>query len=164
MSDRSTSTSSSSTAGQHTPTQRQSGSTSSGMETMTRSEERLRVTTENVESGRVKLRKYVTTEQENVTVPITREEVRIEREQIPEDQQHRTSSEASIGESEQEIILHEEKPVVNKEAVPVERIRLNTEKVTEEQTVQDQVRRERFDIDDQSGKHRRQSEQAQKGE
>jgi uncharacterized protein (TIGR02271 family) len=126
---------------------------------MLRSEERLRVTTENVESGRVRMRKYVTTEQESVTVPITREEVRIEREQIPEDQQRRmSSSETSIGESEQEVILHEERPIVNKEAVPVERIKLNTEKVTEEQTIQGEVRREQFDVDDQSGKHRKQSE------
>ena len=49
---------------------------------MTRSEERLNVGTESREAGRARLRKYVVTEQEQVTVPVTREEVRIEREPI----------------------------------------------------------------------------------
>src|SRR5215218_3420231 len=45
---------------------------------MTRSEEQLRVGTQSRESGRARLRKYVVTEQQNVTVPVTREEVSIE--------------------------------------------------------------------------------------
>ncbi len=160
-------TTSSGTTEQRTETAQRTGGTTAestaGAHTMTRSEERLRVTTEYVESGRVRLRKYITTEQETVTVPISREEVRIERVPIPESERKTTSSGASasdeIGASEQEIILHEERPVVNKESVPVERITMNTEQVTEEQTVQGDVRRERFDIDDETGRHHKQQEQ-----
>ena len=48
-------------------------------EAMTRSEEELRVGTETRERGRARLRKYVVTEQQQVTVPVQREEVRVER-------------------------------------------------------------------------------------
>ena len=49
---------------------------------MTRSEEQLRVGTETGETGRARLRKHVVTEQQNVTVPVSREEVTVEREPI----------------------------------------------------------------------------------
>ncbi|WP_262496097.1 PRC and DUF2382 domain-containing protein [Nonomuraea sp. SYSU D8015] len=48
----------------------------------TRSEERLDVGTESHERGRARLRKYVVTEQQQVNVPVTREEVRVERQPI----------------------------------------------------------------------------------
>ena len=48
---------------------------------MTSSEERLNVGTEQVETGRVRLRKYVVTE-EQVIVPVRHEEVRVEREPV----------------------------------------------------------------------------------
>ena len=47
---------------------------------MTRSEERLRVGKETRETGRVRLRKYVVTEEEQRTVPVRKEKVRVERE------------------------------------------------------------------------------------
>lgn len=46
--------------------------------------------------------------------------------------------------------------MVNTETVVVERIRVNTEQVTEEQTIEGEVRRERFDIDDSTGRHHKQ--------
>ena len=49
---------------------------------MTRSEEELTVGTRRVETGRVRLRKYVVTEMVTKTVPVQREEVRLEREPI----------------------------------------------------------------------------------
>ncbi|HEV2928158.1 MAG TPA: PRC and DUF2382 domain-containing protein, partial [Propionibacteriaceae bacterium] len=49
---------------------------------MTRSEEELQVGTQTRERGRARLRKYVTTETQQVTVPVQREEVRVEREPI----------------------------------------------------------------------------------
>lgn len=112
---------------------------------MVRSEERLRVGTEEVETGHVRLRKYVVTEDEQVTVPVTHEEVRVEREPITD---AKAAGKAEIGEAEQDVVLHAEKPVVQKETVPVERVRLGTEQVTEEQTVQGKVRKEQIDIDD----------------
>lgn len=125
-----------------------------GMKTLTRAEERLRVNTEQVESGRVRVRKYVVTEQQTVTVPLSREEVRIEREPISESERSSMST-SRMGEEEQEVVLHEDRPVVTKETVPVERIRVRTETVTEERTVQDEVRAERFDVQDSTGRHHR---------
>ena len=49
---------------------------------MTRSEERLHVGTEQTEAGRARLRKYVVTENVTRTVPVSHEEVRLEREPI----------------------------------------------------------------------------------
>jgi uncharacterized protein (TIGR02271 family) len=119
--------------------------------TMTRSEERLNVGTEQVETGHVRLRKYVVTEEQQITVPVSHEEVRIEREPIKDGRGGR----AEIGEDEQDIILHAEKPVVSKETVAVERARLKTEKVTEDQTVSGKVRKEQFEVTDDNGKHRK---------
>jgi uncharacterized protein DUF2382 len=46
--------------------------------------------------------------------------------------------------------------VVAKETVAVERVGLETEKVREEQQLSDTVRKERIDVEDESGaKHRR---------
>ncbi|OXM68050.1 DUF2382 domain-containing protein [Amycolatopsis vastitatis] len=117
---------------------------------MTRSEERLNVGTEQVETGRVRLRKYVVTEEQQVTVPVRHEEVRVEREPIT-----RGESGAEIGEAEQDVVLHAEKPVVRKETVPVERARLRTEAVTDEQTVSGKVRKEQFEVTGDEGKRRR---------
>ncbi|UUV31422.1 PRC and DUF2382 domain-containing protein [Amycolatopsis roodepoortensis] len=119
--------------------------------TMTRSEERLNVGTEQVETGHVRLRKYVVTEEQQVTVPVSHEEVRIEREPITKQGGER----AEIGEDEQEVVLHAEKPVVNKETVAVERARLKTETVTEDQTISGKVRKEQFEVTDDDGKHRK---------
>jgi uncharacterized protein (TIGR02271 family) len=114
---------------------------------MTRSEERLNVGTERQEAGRARLRKYVETEQVQKTVPVTREEVRVEREPITEANRDAAFSGPAISEAEHEVTLHEENPVVEKEAVPVERVRLGKEQVTEERTVGDTVRKERIDTD-----------------
>ena len=102
---------------------------------MTRSEERLNVGTERQAAGRVRLRKYVTTENVTQTVPVQREEVRLEREPITDANRGSALSGPDISEEEHEIILHEERPVVEKETVPVERVRLDTETVTDEVTV-----------------------------
>jgi uncharacterized protein (TIGR02271 family) len=115
---------------------------------MTRSEEQLRVGTEQVETGRARLRKYVVTEQESVQVPVTREEVRIEREPITDANRDAALSGPEISEEEHEVVLHEERPVVQTEAVPVERVRLDTDTVTEDRTVTEDVRKERIDVDD----------------
>jgi uncharacterized protein (TIGR02271 family) len=117
---------------------------------MTRSEERLNVGTEQVETGHVRLRKYVVTEEQQVTVPVRHEEVRVEREPIT-----RADGPAEIGEAEQDVILHAEKPVVRKETMPVERARLRTETVSDEQTVSGKVRKEQFEVTDDDRKPRR---------
>ncbi|HZA04950.1 MAG TPA: PRC and DUF2382 domain-containing protein [Propionibacteriaceae bacterium] len=114
---------------------------------MTRSEERLNVGTQSREAGRARLRKYVTTENVQQTVPVQREEVRVEREPITDANIGNATSGPAISEEEHEVVLHEERPVVEKEAVPVERVRLDTETVTDEVTVSDEVRKEQIDTD-----------------
>jgi uncharacterized protein (TIGR02271 family) len=114
---------------------------------MTRSEERLHVGTEREATGRVRLRKYVTTENVTKTVPVQREEVRLEREPITEANRGAALSGPDISEEEHEVILHEERPVVQKEAVPVERVRLDKDVVQDDVTVSEEVRKERIEAD-----------------
>jgi len=114
---------------------------------MTLSEERLQVGTQKREAGRARLRKYVVTENVTQTVPVSREEVRIEREPITDANRGSAEAGPAISEEEHEVILHEERPIVQKEAVPVERVRLDTETVTEQATVSEEVRKEQIDTD-----------------
>ncbi|MBA3618917.1 MAG: PRC and DUF2382 domain-containing protein [Acidothermales bacterium] len=114
---------------------------------MTRSEERLSVDKEKREAGRARLRKYVVTEQVQQTVPVTREEVRIEREPITDANRGDAMGGPDLSEEEHEVTLYEERAVVEKETVPVERVRLSKEQVTEEQTVSEQVRKEQIETD-----------------
>jgi uncharacterized protein (TIGR02271 family) len=114
---------------------------------MTRSEEELRVGTQRRERGRARLRKYVVTETQQVTVPVSREEVRVEREPITDANRHAATSGPDISEEEHEVTLHEETPVVEKRAVPRERVRLDTETVTEERQVSEEVRKEQIEVD-----------------
>ncbi|MDP9989368.1 uncharacterized protein (TIGR02271 family) [Arthrobacter oryzae] len=121
---------------------------------MTRSEERLKVGTEKQATGRVRLRKYVTTENVTRTVPVLREEVRVEREPITDANRDEAMTGADISEEEHEIVLHEERPVVQKETVPVERVRLDKDTVTEDVTVDEEVRKEHIDTDGVDETHR----------
>jgi uncharacterized protein (TIGR02271 family) len=114
---------------------------------MTRSEEELRVGTASRERGRVRLRKYVVTEEVQQTVPVQREEVRVEREPITDANIDRATDGPAISDEEHEMVLHEEEVVTEKRAVPKERIRLEKDTVTDEQEVSDEVRKERIDVD-----------------
>jgi uncharacterized protein (TIGR02271 family) len=114
---------------------------------MTLSEERVNVGTQQVEAGRARLRKYVVTENVTQTVPVSHEEVRVTREPITEANMGNAMDGPAISEEEHEVTLHAERAVVEKEAVPVERVRLDTETVTEQQQVTDTVRKEQVDTD-----------------
>jgi uncharacterized protein (TIGR02271 family) len=115
---------------------------------MTRSEEEVNVGTTRRESGRARLRKYVVTEEVQTTVPVQREEVRIEREPITDGNVDQALDGPEISEEEHEVVLHEEQPVVEKRVVPKERVRMDKEVVTDEAQVSEQVRKERIDSDD----------------
>jgi uncharacterized protein (TIGR02271 family) len=117
-------------------------------EAMTRSEEHLEVGTQRVEAGRARLRKYVVTEQQTVTVPVSHEEVRVDREPITDANVGDAVDGPAISEEEHEVILHADRPVVATEAVPVERVRLGTETVTEQQQVSGEVRKEEIEVHD----------------
>ena len=114
---------------------------------MTRSEEELRVGKTSRESGRARLRKYVVTEQVEKTVPVQREEVRVEREPITDANVGEAKAGPAISEEEHEVVLHEEEVVVEKRAVPKERVRLDKDTVTEDQTVSEQVRKEQIEAE-----------------
>lgn len=114
---------------------------------MTRSEERLRVGTQTREAGRARLRKFVVTENVTETVPVRREEARITREPITDANYAKATDGPEITEAVHEVTLHAERPVVAKETVPVERVKLSTEKVTEQVTVNETVRKEQIEVD-----------------
>lgn len=114
---------------------------------MTRSEEQLRVGVEQRETGRARLRKYVVTEEVQQPVQVSHEEVRLEREPITDENRGQALDGPAISEEEHEVVLHEERPVTQTEAVPVERVRMATDTVSEEETVHGQVRKEQIETD-----------------
>jgi stress response protein YsnF len=142
---------------------------------MTRSEERLQVGTERVATTRARLVKYVVTEEVQITVPIRREEIRLE--EVPLDAPDPGPGESLLpadhlapGERTEaggyrtggydtggyqvaeglpdEIVLHTERPVVSVEVVPVERVRLRTETVEGQEQVSERVQREQIVVDE----------------
>jgi uncharacterized protein (TIGR02271 family) len=119
---------------------------------MTRSEEELRVGKTEREVGRARLRKHVVTEHVTKTVPVQREEVRVEREPITDENVDRATGGPAISEEEHEVVLHAEEPVVDKRVVPKERVRLDKDVVTEQEQVEDDVRREEIDVVDEDSR------------
>ncbi len=113
-----------------------------GEGTVTRSEEELRVGKRDVEAGRARLRKWVETEPVETDVELRRERVRVEREPIDQ-----PASGAEIGEEEIEVPVHAEEAVVQKETVAKERIGLEKDVETDRETVSEEVRKERVDIE-----------------
>jgi uncharacterized protein (TIGR02271 family) len=122
----------------------------SGPETddaMTRSEEELSVGTTKRESGRARLRKYIVTENVTTTVPVQREEVRIERESITDANRDAAMAGGELTEEEHEVTLHEDEVVVDKQAVPKERVRMDKDVTTEQREVTEQVRKEQIETE-----------------
>ncbi|WAP52247.1 YsnF/AvaK domain-containing protein [Arthrobacter sp. ATA002] len=114
---------------------------------MTRSEEQLDVGTQSRQTGKARLRKYVVTENVTTEVPVTREEVRVEREPVTDANVDSAMSGPELSEEEHEVTLHAEEPVVTKKTVPVERVRLDTETVTDTESVTEEVSKEQIDTD-----------------
>ena len=122
------------TAGEHT--------------SMTRNEERLQVGTEQVETGRLRLRKYVTTEDQTVSVPVKKEKLVVDRKPLDGDDARSAGVIGDSGDEVEEITLREERPVVDKETVAVEEVNVGKETVTEEHTVSETVRKEQVDVEE----------------
>jgi len=112
---------------------------------MIRSEEQLNVDKQRVESGQVRLRKYVVHDTETVEVPVEREEVRVSREPITE--ADRANFTGDIGEQEASVTLHEERVNVSKESVPVEKVSLDKDVVRDTEQVTEDVAKERIETD-----------------
>jgi uncharacterized protein (TIGR02271 family) len=117
-------------------------------EEMLLSEERLNFATEERESGRAQLRKRVVTENVTKSVEVSHEEVRVTRVPITDEERRTGRTNAQIGEGQVEVVLHEERAVMSKETVPVERVRLEVYKVTEQKEMSGEVRKEQVDYDD----------------
>ncbi|PZE23904.1 MULTISPECIES: DUF2382 domain-containing protein [unclassified Curtobacterium] len=118
---------------------------------MTRSEQHLQVGTQQVQTGRARLRKHIVTEQQNVTVPVQHEEVRLEREPITDANVGAATDGPELSEEEHEVTLSEERVVVDKETVPVERVRLGKDTVTEQQNVTEDVAHEEIELEGDGG-------------
>jgi stress response protein YsnF len=124
---------------------------------MTRSEQRLVAGTEVYETGRARLRKYVVTEDVQITVQVRREELRIEREPIAGGEQQLVEDPDVFGTPEQfggpdggvifEVVLHEERPVISTEIVPVERVRLSKLVQTEQHIVSGPIQKEQIEVE-----------------
>ncbi|MCX2949339.1 PRC and DUF2382 domain-containing protein [Lentzea sp. NEAU-D7] len=108
---------------------------------VTLSEEKLDVGTRNVEAGRVRLVKHTVTEQRNITVPVTHEEVRVVREPAT------GQPGRAFADEQAEVTLHREEPVVQKRAEATERVRLEKNAVTEQRDVKGEVRKERVEVE-----------------
>lgn len=108
---------------------------------LTLAEEQLAIGKRQVETGAAYLRKTVETEHVRQSVPVQREELRVERHALDAD----AATDVQIGADEIRIPLVREELVVEKRAVPVEEVVLRKEVVTEERMVEADLRRERLD-------------------
>jgi uncharacterized protein (TIGR02271 family) len=114
---------------------------------MTRSEEKLHAGTETVTAGTARLRKWVETEEQNIKVPVKKEKARLETEPITDANRGSALDGPGISEEEHEVTLTEERPVVAKETVPVERVKLTKETEQHDEQVSEEVRKERIDAE-----------------
>jgi uncharacterized protein (TIGR02271 family) len=112
-------------------------------EAITRSEEELRVGKREEELGRLRIHKWVETEDVEVPVEVRREKARVTREPVDE-----TVSDQAIGEDSLEVTLSEERPVVEKETVAKERIGIEKDVEVDQKTVEGEVRKEHVEVDD----------------
>jgi uncharacterized protein (TIGR02271 family) len=130
--------------------ERSAGHDTSGPDTddaMTRSEERVHAGTENVQTGQARLRKWIETENVQMEVPVKRERAVLEREPITDANAGAAMSGPALSEEEHEVTLSEERPVVEKETVPVERVRLGKETEVDTETVSEDVSKERIEAE-----------------
>ena len=117
---------------------------------VTRREEELKVDTHKEKAGKVRLRKYVTTENETVTVPVEKERVVVEREPASG-----KGSKGDIGDEVAEMTVHEDKVDARKEVVDKETVKAHKESTTDTEKVQADVRKEKVDVDGDAVKKKR---------
>lgn len=112
------------------------------------SEEQLVVETERVPAERVRLRKEIVEEEVTLTVVVRRQQLVIDREPVASDEALVEPARDPLGEDGgMEIVLWAEEPLVTTRTVPVERVRVRRDVVTEEQEITAEVRRERAAVD-----------------
>src|SRR5215203_472655 len=110
-----------------------------------RTEEELAAGTREREAGELRVKKNVRTERESVEVPTRHEEVSVERVPLSGE-----ASEAQIGEGEVNVPVTEEEVVVSKRPVVKEEVRIRKDVVEDTQIVEEDVRREEIEVDDET--------------
>jgi uncharacterized protein (TIGR02271 family) len=111
-----------------------------------RTEEELAAGTRERQAGALNVRKRVRTDREQIEVPTRHEEVTVERVPVSE----ATTTEAQISEDEVSVPVTEEEVVVEKRPVAKEEIRIRKDVVEDTEVVEEDVRREEIDVDDQT--------------
>ena len=114
-----------------------------------RSEEELQVGVRS-RRRRLRLRKYVITEYVTRTIPVRREEVRLEEVPAPAEPVGEPDDQGAVqaagDQALLEVVLHREEPVIQLRVVPAERIRLFKDVVAEQRTVTEEIRKEQVDL------------------
>src|SRR5215217_2525977 len=110
-----------------------------------RSEEELAAGTLERQAGQLKVRKRVRTDREQIEVPTRHEEVSVER--VPVEGE---ATEAEIGEDEARVPVTEEEVVVEKQPVAKEEVRIRKDVVSDTETVEEDVRREEVEVEDET--------------
>jgi len=116
-----------------------------GEQTVQVHEEQMRVHKTPVQAGEVRVHKEVHTQQQNIQVPVEREEVVIERRPAS----GRASTSDIRAGDEVRIPVREEQVHVDKEAVVKEEVAIGKRKVTDTQQVQGEVRKEEVKVEQQ---------------
>jgi hypothetical protein len=133
----------------HRPEERDPARPGEGGVVVTRSEEEL-VVSKRTRLRRVRVRKYVVTEYVTRTIPVRREEVRLEElpaTGVAEGDAGDWDTTDQGGAPELEVVLHREEPEIRLWPVPVERVRLRRQLVTEQRTVTAELRKEQVEVD-----------------
>jgi uncharacterized protein (TIGR02271 family) len=117
---------------------------------VTRSEEELAIGKRSVQAGEAYLRKTVETERVRQEVPVTREEVTVERRPLSAD----AETDVTINEDEIRVPVMEEEVVAQKRVVPKEEVVIRKRAVSDTEVVEEDVRRERVDVDDSAVRER----------
>jgi uncharacterized protein (TIGR02271 family) len=114
-----------------------------------RTEEELAAGTREREAGQLKVRKRVRTDREQIEVPTRHEEVSVER--VPASGE---ATEAEIGDDEVVVPVTEEEVVVGKRPVVKEEVRIRKDVVEDTETVEEDVRREEIEVEDETSARR----------
>lgn len=133
--------------------------TEANSETVLVRNEELEVGTERRSSGEARLRKRTTTETRTVEVPVTREEIVLEREPVDPDSAEARAADA--GDDEVVVETHEEVPMVTKK-VSAEKVRLDTATVQDTETVSETLRHDDVDVDRDAAKNNKSSKNSKK--
>jgi uncharacterized protein (TIGR02271 family) len=121
-------------------------SSSQSDDAMTRSEEELDVQNRTVESGKVRLKKYIVTENVSFDIPVQHEEVRVVQEPITDENIDDAMEGPELKEDQHEVTLHGQQVTVDKKVKPKERIRLDKDTVEDKKHFDETLRKEEFDI------------------